>query len=90
MHSCRREIDELTTSLQARKVQKLFKPIQVAIEKPPEPEPVEQVRPRRLRCQRREFEFSMDSMWLDEMYDSQETIMPSDNGDDEVILPTWQ
>ena len=94
MHSCKREIDHLINELRVRETRILFPPIQVfdrdESESKVEPETsILKEKPRSVRCRRRPFEFSMDSMWLDAMVDSQETLMPSQGRNDDMTLPTW-
>jgi hypothetical protein len=88
-HSSPNEMKELATALRIQNVQYMVRPIEV--DKPeareelnPVPPPV----PRRERCKRRPFVFSMDCDWLQTLTDSQETIRP--DVPDDMILPTWK
>lgn len=94
MHSCKREIDHLISELRVRETRILFPPIQVfdRNESESEVQPETSIlteKPRSVRCRRRPFEYSMDSMWLDAMVDSQETLIPSQGWNDDITLPTW-
>ena len=86
IHSSRKEIDEFTLRVGARSVFKLFKPIEVRKESKAQLAPEKS---RRERHVRRPFQFSCDSMWLDSLVDSQETVRPPMSEVTDVCLPTW-
>ena len=84
MHSSKKEIDQLTNALGAKRIVKSFESIPVErplAETPP--------RSRRARHVRRAFEFSSGSIWLNTLIDSQETVCPIFQKD-EITLPTWE
>ena len=91
MHSCRREIDEMMNQLQVQSVRQLFKSIEILDRESSSDSADSPDVPRRRKCPRRAFQFSVTDMWLDNLFDSQETVPPDGSNGfvGDIVLPTW-
>ena len=91
IHSCTKEVEDFIGKMDIRRVEKLVRPVEIqgsteqVVREPPTPN---REKTRRERCPRRDFEYSCDSIWLESLYESQETVRAT-FGSSDLVLPTW-